>query len=297
MLVEYFPYDVTMFWEFFRWERYKIGHVYLQCFPKGKLYAGQSINIIERMGNYRRGCGSNSHHSRAIQYHGWSNVNVLTIQCPWYMLDTVEIFLIEYYDLTDPDKGYNKTTGGRKNWTHSKETLAKMSAKKSGENNVMFGKKGADHPTFGKTWSKTPEQVAKISGENNGMFGKTGADHPAFGTKRTPEQVAKMSGENNGMFGKKGADHPMFGRTGALHHNSKPVCVFGKVYPAAQTASDALRAKYAPNGKKNFIAAWTRIKKHQPYTFIVSDEFYVHAMENNLENITCDLYEKWLKMI
>ena len=54
MLVEYLPYDVTMFWEFFRWERYNIGHIYLQCFPNGKLYAGQTIQIVGRIGQYRR---------------------------------------------------------------------------------------------------------------------------------------------------------------------------------------------------------------------------------------------------
>jgi len=312
MLIEYFPYDVTMFWLFFHWERYNIGHIYLQCFPNGKLYAGQTTQLEKRMGNYSRGQGSNPHHSNAIQFHGWANVNVLTIECPRYMLDTVEKFLIEYYDLTVPDKGYNKTTGGRKKWSHSKETRVKMSAsnseawerdtqrraeqtiRMSGENNPWFGKTGADHPLFG--YKKTPEQLARISGENNSMFGKTGTDHHLFGTKRNPKQVAKILGENNGMFGKTGADHPMFGKTGADHPRSKPVCVFGNVYPAALLASNALRAEHAPHNKHNFIVHWTRVKKHMPYTFYVTNEFYVNAMMFDMENITRDMYENWLKM-
>ena len=73
---EYFPYDVTMFWEFFRWEQYKIGHIYLQCFQNGKLYAGQTKRIIGRMREYSRGYGSNPHHTNAIKHHGWSNERV-----------------------------------------------------------------------------------------------------------------------------------------------------------------------------------------------------------------------------
>jgi hypothetical protein len=155
----------------------------------------------------------------------------------------------------------------------------------SGEKHHNFGKTGSDHHSFGK--KKTPEHVAKTSGESNGMFGKTGADHPSFGTtwSRSPGQVAKISGQNNGMFGK----------SGALSPTSKPVVVFGKAYPAASTASDALRAEHAPNRTDNFIKGWSRIKKHQPYTFYVTKEFYVHALLFEMTDITRDFYEKWSK--
>ena len=71
MLIEYLPYDVTMFWMFFRWERYNLGHIYLQCFPTGNLYAGQTIRLEKRMYMYSRGYGSNPHHLNAIKYHGY----------------------------------------------------------------------------------------------------------------------------------------------------------------------------------------------------------------------------------
>jgi hypothetical protein len=184
----------------------------------------------------------------------------------------------------DPQKGYNKTSGGRNNYHVSMETRAKISAsmkamwERNPERRVEYSIRmsGDNNPMFGKTWSKTPEQVAKTSGENHGMFGKTGADHPAFGKtwSKTPEQVAKFSGENN--------------------HKSKPICVFGKVYPAASTASNTLRAEHAPNRKDNFINQRTRIKKHMPYTFYVTKEFYVHALMFGMENITRDFYENWL---
>jgi group I intron endonuclease len=340
------PYDVTMFWEFFRWERFKIGHIYLQRFPNGKLYAGQSIRIVGRMRSYRNGSGANPHHSRAIEKHGWSNVNVMTVKCPWYLLDKIEIFLIAYHDLMNPKKGYNKQSGGRKSWTVSKEMRAARSVANkaawarepqrridqsirfSGENSYLFGKFGPSHPAFGttrtpeqrsdmsfaqmgekntvfgKTWTKTPEDVAKTSGENHGMYGKThtvesrskmsgennhmtgkfGELHHLFGTKRTPEQIANISGENHGMYGKIGALSPI----------SKPICVFGKVYPCSQDASDDLRADHAPNNKGNFIKdKWPYAKKRQSCMFKVSKDFYAYAMENELENITRELYEIW----
>ncbi|AGE58032.1 GIY-YIG catalytic domain-containing endonuclease [Paramecium bursaria Chlorella virus NW665.2] len=306
---EYFPYDVTMFWEFFRWERYKIGHIYLQCFRNGKLYAGQSIQIIERMRKYMSGKGSNPHHTKAIKRHGWSNVKVLTIKCPWYMLDMIEKFLIEYYDLMDSKKGYNKQSGGRKNWHISKETRAKISERMLGEKHPNFGKKGPEHPTFG--YKKTPEQIAKTSGENNGMFGNghltsgehngmfgnghliSGEKHGMFGRTwtKTLEQIAKTSNEKHGMFGN---GHLI---SGEKHGKSKPVCVFGKVYPAASTASNVLRAEHAPNNKHNFVNDWTRNKKHQPYTFRVTKEFYIHALLFDIKDITRDFYDTWLLLL
>jgi len=337
MLVDYLPYDVTMFWLFFLWEQYNIGHIYLQCFPRGKLYAGQSINIVGRMYAYSRGIGSNDHHSNAIKKHGWTNVKVLTIECPLYMLDTVEKFLIEYYDLTDPDKGYNKTTGGRKNWEFSKETRAKMTAsakavwERDPERRIEHSARmsirmlGANNPMFGYKW--TPEQLATISASCLETWAHdpvrrvrmSGAGNPMFDYEWTPEQLAKMSASCLEAWArdperrvdmstrmKEVWEHDperrveystrMSGKTGELHPRSKPVCVFGKVYPAALTASDALRADHVPKSDYNFIAKWTRKKKHQPYTFYVTKKFYEYAVENDIENITRDLYDNWIKM-
>jgi len=86
----------------------------------------------------------------------------------------------------------------------------------------------------------------------------------------------------------------MFGKTGALCPRSKPVCVFGKVYPAASTANDALRVIHAPGSNYDFINRWTRKKKHMPYTFYVSKEFYVHALLFEMTDITREFYENWL---
>jgi len=259
------------------------------------------------MKTYDSGKGSNPHHTRALVHkeHGWSTVNLVVVKCPRYLLDTIETFLIAQFDLMDPNKGYNKQSGSRNNWTVSKETRAKTSlalkgrkktpehaanissgllgkaktpehiAKFSGENSIWFGKRGSDAPAFGNTFTKTPEQIAKTSGENSIWFGKRGSDAPAFGNRftKTPEKMTIMFGTDNGM--------------------SRPVCVFGKVYPYAKNASNILRTKHAPNNKGNFISQWTRIPKHQSYTFYVTKDFYAYAIEYDLDNITRELYDIW----
>lgn len=287
------PYDVTMFWEFYRWERYKLGNIYLQLFPNGKMYAGQTINFANRIRKYNSHQGNNEHHARALKKYGWKNVSLLCISCPWYMLDTIEIFLISYYNLTDANRGYNKQTGGRKNWSASLDTRFLMSSsqknnyrknpQRARNHSIIMSR--ANNPNYGKKIPKTPEQIAKVSGPNSHMYGKFGPEHNRYGLtfKKTPEQVSKTSGKNNGNFGK----------FGALSFHSKPVCVFGVLYPSTGDASNALRAKHAPNRKDKFIVQWTRIKKHQTYTFYVSKEFYAYANQKNLCDISRTMYENW----
>ena len=290
---EDFPYDVTMFWEFFRWERHKLGHIYLQCFPNGKLYAGQTVNIYKRMGDYRRCSGNNPHHTSALKKHEWEKVRVLTIKCPIYMLDSIEIFLISYYKLMNPNNGYNKTSGGHNNWYVSEETR-KLRGKRSKEAwaqnpqrrlDQTIRQSGKKNHMFNKKWTKTADQIAKTSGNNNWQSKIPKNEHPLNGKKQTPRHIAKRTGQGKGNSGKFGQEHPAygkkktveqiakisgknninFGKVEALSHCAKPVCVFGTVYPAAICASNYLRIKYAPRREDNFIPNWIRANKNQSF--------------------------------
>jgi hypothetical protein len=267
------------------------GMIYIQLFPHGKKYIGQTIQGIKRFDMYGRHEGNNPHHTSALKKYGYDNVRVLTFDVPEFLLDSVETALIALYDTIDREKGYNKKTGGA-NGRHNQDSIEKMRtihsdgrhkgvkktpeqvAKTSGENNGMFGKRGKESPNWGKRYPKTEEQIANQTGEKNGMFGKT--------FKKTPEQIAKSSGINHGLFGK----------FGGLHPRARPVCIFGIVYSAAIEASDALRSTFAKR-KKNFISDWMSVKKHQSYTFYVSRDFYRYAIENQIENVTRDFYDIW----
>ena len=120
---EYFKLDNVMYWEAFRWERLDMGHVYIQKFSNDKMYAGQTTELKRRMNTYKNLKGSNKHHTRALKKH-IDTMHIAFTQCPNYLLDAVETFVIAFFDLTDPSKGYNKQTGGRKNYRHSKEAVS-----------------------------------------------------------------------------------------------------------------------------------------------------------------------------
>jgi hypothetical protein len=242
--------DLTMFWEFYRWERYKLGDIYLQIFPNRKMYAGQTINWTSRMKTYRMNRGSNSHHSNALKLYSFEKVLILRVACPWYLLDAVEIFLIEYYDLMNPEKGYNKTSGGRRQWNMSNFTRIRIgeasrnawkqndqrhiqqSSLMSGDRNPNFGKKGELNHNYRRILSK--EEIEKRSGPNNYNFGKFGElspiygdkhwtfglpkeKHPMFGSKQTSERKALTSGSNHYTFGQPSNEHHMFGKKRPEH--------------------------------------------------------------------------------
>ncbi|AGE56309.1 GIY-YIG catalytic domain-containing endonuclease [Paramecium bursaria Chlorella virus NE-JV-1] len=252
------PYDVTMFWEFFRWERYKIGHIYLQQFPNGKLYAGQTINIANRMKAYRNGNGSNPHHTNALRHkqHGWSAVKVLMIECPWYMLDTIEIFLISYYDLMNPDNGYNKTSGGRTNWSMTKELRIKMSIAQK------------------KSHAKNPQRAINQSKK-------------LLGRKHSEETISKMKKpkkeETRAKMRKpKSASHCeniSKCQLGNKNHQAKPVMVFGNVYNCMQDASDSLRPIFKLK-KKNFLKAWKSYKCYENDIIILDKDVHYYMTSN-----------------
>jgi group I intron endonuclease len=308
MEVSNFVLDDVMFLESYRYARQEFGYVYLQKFPSDKLYAGQTINFSNRMKQYKKNKGNNDHHTNALKKYDFDNVVIAYQQCPLYLLDTVEIFLIAFFDLTDNKKGYNKTTGGRKGYRVSAETRALLSAGRIGEKNYMYGIKGVNHHRFGKKFKKTPEQIAKTSGENNYMFGKKGKLSPSFGRKKTDEELANMSvrmigennpmfgnghltsGERNGMFGIKGIDNPTYGDKNG---QSKQICAFGKLYGSASVASNTLREVCDTKSKGNFMKDWIRSKPD--VAFYVTKGFY-EFMSGKDEQITRKMYDDWLSL-
>ncbi|AGE59554.1 GIY-YIG catalytic domain-containing endonuclease [Acanthocystis turfacea Chlorella virus OR0704.3] len=271
---EQFILDNVMYWEAFRWERFDMGYIYIHKFTEGKMYAGQTINPSKRFYHYRNLKGSNRHHTRALKKH-YGTMQIAITQCPNYLLDAVEIFVIAFYDLTNPEKGYNKQTGGRKGFQVSKDSRMKISITLTGRTipeevraKISVSTSGEKHHSYGKP---CPEEVrAKISAS------QTGEKHHLYGKTRPEEVCAKMSES------KKRGKHP----------NSKQICVFGKLYDSASTASDTLREVCATVSNDNFMTKWVHKKKHQHNIFYVSKKFY-NTMKNSTEIITYDMYERW----
>lgn len=299
-----------MFWESYRWEQCDRGDIYLQIFPNGKMYAGQTINIKNRLKPYKRNQGSNSHHTNALKKYDWSNVKLLSISCPKYLLDMVENYLIAFYHLTNKEIGYNKTTGGSMGYCHNSSTKLKISMSKIGithtveaRANMSMSRKGIKNGFFGKKHKN--DTIEKWS------LTKSGENNPMFNRKHTPESLTKISNAHKNKcvsletraklsvanIGKKHTLESLVkmstSKIGILNSSAKPICVFGKLYPAAVIASDILRKEYKTKNKGNFVKELTKTKKHRYTVFYVSKKFYDYALKEDLDTITFQMYENY----
>lgn len=128
-------------------------YVYIHISPNGKRYVGLTTQRLSR--RWRNGLGypDNKHFTRAIVKYGWDNFQHIV-----YQVDTkqemfyLEKYLIAYYNTTNPNNGYNISTGGEFSGTgcrrhHTEEHKASI--------------RGAGNPMFGKTHSE--EARKKIS--------------------------------------------------------------------------------------------------------------------------------------
>jgi hypothetical protein len=192
--------------------------------------------------------------------------------------------VIEFYNLVDSSKGYNKTTGGRGGYRVSEETRRKLSISHYGEKNYWFGKR--------HTKESREKMSEKLRGESNHWLGKrhteetrakmseklSGKNSPWFGRKHTSESRQRMSEKHKDGKNK-----------GGKHSLAKPICVFGKIYGAASEASDILRDVCDTNNKGNFIADWVRSKRHQHNVFYISKGFYESMVDTTI-CITREMY-------
>ena len=109
----------------------------------GKKYIGiTSQNVFDRWQNGK-------HYSRHARFYadilkyGWNNFNheVLYTGLTRESAEQIEKELISELGLKDPDKGYNKMSGGRSISSPSEQTRAKLSALNKGENNPFYNRK------------------------------------------------------------------------------------------------------------------------------------------------------------
>lgn len=133
----------------------------------GKKYFGQSINIEQREKDYfNYGRFPNDHLKNAFNKYGKENFKFEIIKCcKEKYLDRFEKLYIRINDTTNPNKCYNKDSGGNLNKHLSDETKRKISENLpdySGKNNNMWGKKHSP-----ETRKKIGENRRNYSGKNN----------------------------------------------------------------------------------------------------------------------------------
>lgn len=130
--------------------------VYKHTCPNGKVYIGiTERNPLDRWNN-GNGYRNNSHFWNAIKKYGWDNIihEIIYSDINEEEACLAEIRLIEKYDSSNPQKGYNNTLGGE-HGRFSEETKKRMSESHKG---LQAKEK---HPLYGKHFSE--ESKKKMS--------------------------------------------------------------------------------------------------------------------------------------
>ena len=146
----------------------------------GKVYIGQSMNVLERWKRHKIGDTKCPAIRAAIRKYGAENFSFLVIEdnLAESELPDRECYWIEYYD--SYSKGYNLTPGGEVCPSKLPDVRKKMS-----ENNHYKGRHGLDNPHFGM--KRSAETKAKMSRAHRGNKNHT------FGKPRSPEVRKKIS--------------------------------------------------------------------------------------------------------
>lgn len=168
--------------------------VYKHTSPKNKVYIGITKLKPEYRWNNGFGYQKNTYFWKAIQKYGWDNFKheILYDKLSQKEACEKEKELIAFYDSTNPQKGYNITTGGNIGYSVtriSEKTLQKKREAARGEKNPMYGKhhseesrkkigqnrvypRGKDHPSYGKPFSGRLSLLAHpvVQLDKNGIF-------------------------------------------------------------------------------------------------------------------------------
>ena len=127
--------------------------VYVHICPNEKRYYGSTKQDVNKRWQYGYGYERQPRFWEDIQKYGWSNIQHIIVakgltkeEAYW-----LEEELIKTWDTTNPNKGYNISSGqGGKDIKRSEYTKKKISenhANVEGKNNPRYGKHGKDNPT------------------------------------------------------------------------------------------------------------------------------------------------------
>lgn len=149
--------------------------VYKHTTPNGKVYIGITSKPAEERWLNGRGYSRNAHFMKAIKKYGWDNITheIIETDLSKTAACDMEQRLIKEFDATNPEKGYNATSGGE-HYTPTEATRERLRQAHLGRRynlGVPFTEERKRHLS---------ENHADVRGEKN----------PNYGKKWTPEQLA-----------------------------------------------------------------------------------------------------------
>lgn len=166
--------------------------LYMHECPNGKLYFGITCQKVENRWSKGRGYHT-QYFSRAINKYGWDNIEHIVLAEGLTKEEAChyEEVLIDYFDTTNKDKGYNLTSGGECN-EFSEETKQKISEahkgkKMSEESKAKMSEAKKGQPSWIKGKTHTEETRKKLSEANRGK------PSPRKGKKTNEETKEKIS--------------------------------------------------------------------------------------------------------
>ena len=150
--------------------------LYVHIAPNGKKYYGITMQKPEKRWLNGRGYDT-QYFARAINKYGWGNIEHIVIYDDLTESEAKELeqYYIQWYDTTNPQYGYNITTGGEgaSGYTHTEEAKQKIGAASKGKprseeikQKISQAQKGEKHHMYGKHHSEGTKQ--KISESNKG---------------------------------------------------------------------------------------------------------------------------------
>lgn len=175
-----------------------MGVIYKITSPTGRVYIGQTINFLKRMGDYKR-CvryGSGVMVVNSLRKHGVDNHKFEVVeQVENGLLNEREIFWINELKTywKDSPLGMNMTRGGESGsgpWKHDTERVKKWSEKIKGKGNPFYGKKHTEE--FKKNKSKEVSEYNK----------KNGVQVPEWGVEKGRNVIRRpvVCYDSNGIF-------------------------------------------------------------------------------------------------
>ena len=262
-------------------------YVYLLTFPSGKKYAGQTADYERRLAEHRRNKRHNNHMENAINNYSWDDIKKECCRIPTMYANVAEIFMIQFYDLMNKDKGYNKTSGGKCEYIYTDDVRERMSIAMKG-----VPKSEEHRVAISASWTCTrrEEQVKSLKGVSRSDECRMAISSWWTEERRDSQRDAVM-GINNPNYGKITPDYVKAkmrtSHIGNKNHNAKPVIVYGKSYGSS---GEAARDAFTPSRNDSYVSQFIRRHLYSDQMFYISQEFYEFSITNKLENITRKMY-------